>query len=94
MVDATRIIEVARREKSRGNPSRPVLSARAVWPRSSEGGCLKRWKFKLTTKKQKGRKAGNEDDLTGVLNLPSGSSILYSFKKEYFGNSVKEYSLL
>jgi len=52
VVDATHIMEVTGREKSRGS-SRPVLSARAVWPCSSEGGCLKRWKFELTTKKQK-----------------------------------------
>ena len=81
-------------KKKVGGSSRPVLSARAVWPRSSEGGCLKRWKFELTTTKQRGRKVGNEDDLASVLNIRSGSPILYTFKQEFFGNSVKEYSLL
>jgi len=44
VVDATRVFEVAHKEK-KGGSSRPVQSTRAVWPCSSEGGCLKRWKF-------------------------------------------------
>ena len=79
-------------EKKAKGPSTPVRRVRVVWPRSSEGGCLKRWKFELTMKKQKGRKAGNEDDLASVLNLPAGSPILYSFEQEYFGNLVNECS--
>ena len=50
--------------------------------------------IRINDEETKGRKAGNEDDLGSVLNLPSGSPILYSFKQEYSGNSVKEYSLL
>jgi hypothetical protein len=59
VVDATRVIEVARREKSRGI-------------------------FKAGSKRESGLAP-----LSGGW-LPEK----YSFKQDYFGNSVKEYSLL
>jgi len=81
VLDATRVIEVPHREKIRGIPK--AGSRRESSLASLFGGWLpEKMEIELTTKKQKGRKGGNEDDLAGGLNLPSGCPILYSFKQE------------